>query len=100
MTTSIVIVAVVALLVLVVAASTVRMAMRPAALALRYMRTLLDMLNMHGSITRRLWERLRGWLPTPQDRGPDARPLPTPWRRAPDPRHGEAPSNRPRGAPV
>jgi hypothetical protein len=46
-----------------------------------------------------LWERLRGWLPTPQDRGPGARPLPTPWRRAPDARRRDAPNNRPQGAP-
>jgi hypothetical protein len=49
----------------------------------------------------RLWEKLRGWLPTPQDPGPSAKPLPTPWRRAPDPRprETEAPGNWPRGVP-
>ena len=46
-----------------------------------------------------LWERLRGWLPTPQDPGPASRPLPTPWRRDPDPRGQQAPRGRPLGTP-
>jgi hypothetical protein len=55
--------------------------------------------DMRQSIGGQLWERLRGWLPTPQDPGPTAKPLPTPWRRAPDPRLRETPSNPPKGVP-
>ena len=55
--------------------------------------------TMSRSIGGRLWERLRGWLPTPQDPGPSAGPLPTPWRPAPDPRPRRAPSRWPQGTP-
>ena len=93
MTAPIIVIAVVMLLVLVVASSTVR-------IAKGYERGIVSRLGrLRHAIGRWLWERLRGWLPTPQDPSPDARPLPTPWRRAPDHRREETPSNRLRGAP-
>jgi hypothetical protein len=54
---------------------------------------------MREWIGARLWERLRRWLPTPQEPGPDAGRLPTPWRPAPDPRTRRIPDNRPLGTP-
>jgi hypothetical protein len=54
---------------------------------------------MRQWIGARLWDRLRRWLPTPQEPGPDARRLPTPWRPAPDARPRRAPANRPVGTP-
>lgn len=58
-----------------------------------------DVMDLPQAIGGRLWERLRRWLPTPQEPGPSARPLPTPWRRAPDPRPPKIPRGRPLGTP-
>ena len=56
------------------------------------------------SVERRIeggfWDRLRRWLPTPQERGPDPKPLPTPWRRAPDSRLRRGPGDRGSGLPA
>lgn len=67
-------------------------------------RILRDYAGRCGEPPRRIeggfWDRLRRWLPTPQDPGPDPKPLPTPWRRAPDSRLRKPPGDRRSGLPA
>lgn len=78
------------------------------AMARPYCPPLVNQVNLRrgGVVTAQwriggpFWDRLRRWLPTPQDPGPDARPLPTPWRRAPDGHLRKAPGNPRSGLPA